>query len=59
MVDKIVLENVDGVAKPGEFLAIMGASGSGKTTLLNILSDRIRVPKTGNLKKNVYIYIYI
>ena len=34
---KQVLFNINGFAKPGQLMAIMGASGCGKTSLLNIL----------------------
>ncbi|KAJ3297942.1 hypothetical protein HK104_011342 [Borealophlyctis nickersoniae] len=36
----VVLEGVQGVVKPGEVMAIMGASGAGKTTFLDILARR-------------------
>lgn len=35
--EKLCLENVNFVLKPGENLGIIGATGSGKTTLLNLL----------------------
>ncbi|KAL8688194.1 MAG: hypothetical protein Q9218_005832, partial [Villophora microphyllina] len=35
-----LLNSVNGYAKPGVMIALMGASGAGKTTLLNTLSQR-------------------
>eukprot|EP01083_Nonionella_stella_P137588 418653_1 len=37
----VILNNISGHAKPGQFLAIIGASGAGKTSLLNILASRV------------------
>ncbi|EAQ90162.1 hypothetical protein CHGG_06781 [Chaetomium globosum CBS 148.51] len=37
---KRLLNGVNGYAKPGVMVALMGASGAGKTTLLNTLSQR-------------------
>nr|AIN44121.1 white-like protein [Laodelphax striatellus] len=37
---KHILNNVTGVAYPGELIALMGSSGAGKTTLLNSLTFR-------------------
>jgi ABC-type multidrug transport system ATPase subunit len=37
---KKILQNVSGVARPGEVLAIMGASRAGKSTFLNMLLFR-------------------
>ena len=39
---KPIINHVDGIAKPSQILAIMGASGAGKTTLLNVLNFRNR-----------------
>jgi ABC-type multidrug transport system ATPase subunit len=38
--EKQILENINGVVKPGEVLAIMGASGAGKTSFLDILARK-------------------
>ncbi len=42
--ERKLLNKVDGYAKPGIMVALMGASGAGKSTLLNTLSQR---QKTG------------
>jgi len=38
--ERQLLHEVNGYAKPGKMVALMGASGAGKTTLLNTLSQR-------------------
>lgn len=38
--ERQLLNHVNGFAKPGKMVALMGASGAGKTTLLNTLSQR-------------------
>ncbi|KAI1641146.1 ABC-2 type transporter-domain-containing protein [Biscogniauxia mediterranea] len=38
--ERKLLNKVNGYAKPGVMVALMGASGAGKTTLLNILAQR-------------------
>lgn len=38
--EKKLLNKVNGYAKPGVMVALMGASGAGKTTLLNTLAQR-------------------
>lgn len=47
-----VLDNVFGLVRPRECLAIMGGSGAGKTTLLDILAGK---NKNGNVKGQIYI----
>ncbi|KAL3421365.1 ATP-binding subfamily g member 2 [Phlyctema vagabunda] len=49
---KQILSGVNGVAHPGEIMAIMGASGAGKTTFLDILA---RKNKRGNVSGNFYV----
>jgi ABC-type multidrug transport system ATPase subunit len=38
--ERILLNDISGIARPGQILAIMGASGVGKTTLLKVLSGQ-------------------
>ena len=49
---KEILSGVQGVAYPGEIMAIMGASGAGKTTFLDILA---RKNKRGTVDGNFYV----
>ena len=53
---KTILENLNGYAKSGECLAIIGGSGAGKSSFLNLLSDRVDRDKmtkiTGDVKIN-------
>ena len=39
--ERKLLDNVQGLVRPGQLTALMGASGAGKTTLLNTLAQRI------------------
>ncbi|KAH8682662.1 hypothetical protein BX600DRAFT_376044 [Xylariales sp. PMI_506] len=47
-----ILDNIQGMAHPGEIMAIMGASGAGKTTFLDILA---RKNKRGHTSGNFYV----
>ncbi|KAG0297046.1 hypothetical protein BGZ98_000722 [Dissophora globulifera] len=49
---KEVLQEVSGIVKPGQLMAIMGASGAGKTSLLDILARR---QKTGTVRGHIYV----
>ena len=43
---KTILNDISGVAKPGQLLSIMGPSGGGKTSLLNVLAGTARALPT-------------
>lgn len=47
-----VLNDIFGLVKPRECLAIMGGSGAGKTTLLDILAGK---NKNGEVSGNIYV----
>ena len=49
---KQILSSVQGIALPGQLMAIMGASGAGKTTFLDILA---RKNKRGLIAGNFYV----
>ncbi|KAH7726709.1 CRE-WHT-4 protein [Aphelenchoides avenae] len=51
---RVILDNVYGVAQPGELLAIMGGSGAGKTTLMNVFVniDQTNIERTGHVTVN-------
>ena len=40
---KQILENLNGYAKSGECLAIIGGSGAGKSSFMNLLADRVEI----------------
>lgn len=50
MQDKIVLDQVSFILKPGQHLAILGSSGSGKTTLAKALAHKIHF--SGSISTN-------
>lgn len=49
---KRILSDIQGMAHPGEIMAIMGASGAGKTTFLDILA---RKNKRGTVSGDFYV----
>eukprot|EP01083_Nonionella_stella_P141090 434084_1 len=54
-IQKQILFNMSGIAKPGQLVAIMGPSGSGKTTLLSVLAGRIIAGKGKKLHGEVKV----
>jgi len=52
--NRVIIDNVSGTVKPGQFLAIIGASGAGKTTLLNYLSGK---DPSKNLHKEGHVLV--
>lgn len=38
---RVILRNVNGTVRPGEYLSIIGSTGAGKTTLLQLLSGKM------------------
>ncbi|EKX38776.1 hypothetical protein GUITHDRAFT_115105 [Guillardia theta CCMP2712] len=51
LVTKRILDNISGIVRPGEMLAICGPSGGGKTTLLDAIAGRIDGSKKGRTLK--------
>lgn len=54
--EKVILNGVTGMVRPGEILAILGPSGSGKTTLLTALGGRLGGKLSGTITYNGKIF---
>ena len=52
---KTIVENLSGIARPGEIIGLLGPSGAGKTVFLNMVSSRMRPPLGSIYNRNVYI----
>lgn len=53
--EKKILDQVWGMAKPGETTAVLGASGAGKTSLFRILAGRLRTNSRIRVTGQVYL----
>ncbi|MPR50343.1 ATP-binding cassette domain-containing protein [Listeria monocytogenes] len=54
--NKLVLQNVDFEAKPGDMIVLTGENGSGKTTLLDMLAN-LKKPDSGTLQLDNEVFI--
>lgn len=50
-----IVDGMNGYAKSGECLAIIGGSGAGKSSFMNLLSDRVKVDKLTKIVGKVEI----
>ncbi|EAC3451456.1 ABC transporter ATP-binding protein [Listeria monocytogenes] len=54
--NKLVLQNMDFEAKPGDMIVLSGENGSGKTTLLDMLAN-LKKPDSGTLQLDNEVFI--